>query len=156
QGAQQDRRATRRVQQALDGRQRGWHHQAGQAQQPARETPMSEYQEFTGRTVEEAIRAAREALGVADLADLDFEMLTPGTRGVRGWGAEPARIIAAARSALGGQTPKKEAAAAEPLPPPPPRPPRDDRRDRDRGPRDRGPRDHGHEHRTEAPRTEAP
>ena len=61
--ARQDRRATRHVRQALDGRQRGWHHQAGQAHQPARETPMSDYQEFTGRTVEEAIRAAREALG---------------------------------------------------------------------------------------------
>jgi len=84
---------------------------------------MSEYQEFTGRTVEEAIRAAREALGVADLADLDFEILTPGSRGVLGMGAEPARIIAAARSALGGATPKKAAAAAEPLPAPrPPRP----------------------------------
>jgi spoIIIJ-associated protein len=102
---------------------------------------MSEYQEFTGRTVEEAIRAAREALGVADLADLDFEILTPGSRGVLGMGAEPARIVAAARSALGGATPKKEAAAAEPLPTPPPHPPREDRRDRDRGPRDRGPRD---------------
>ena len=30
--------------------------------QPARETPMSDYQEFTGKTVEEALRAAREAL----------------------------------------------------------------------------------------------
>jgi spoIIIJ-associated protein len=98
---------------------------------------MSEYQEFTGRTVEEAIRAAREALGVADLADLDFEILTPGSRGVLGMGAEPARIIAAARSALGGVTPKKAAASAEPLPVPPPRPPRDRDRDRDRGPRER-------------------
>lgn len=95
---------------------------------------MSEYQEFTGRTVEEAIRAAREALGVADLADLDFEILTPGSRGVLGMGAEPARIIAAARSALGGTTPRKEAAAAEPLPPP--RPPRDDRAPRHDRPRD--------------------
>ncbi len=91
---------------------------------------MSEYQEFTGRTVEEAIRAAREALGVAGLADLDFEILTPGSRGVLGMGAEPARIIAAARSALGGATPKKAAAAAEPLPP---SPAREDRRPRDRG-----------------------
>ena len=77
---------------------------------------MSDYQEFTGRTVEEAIRAAREALGVTDLADLDFEILTPGSRGVLGMGAEPARIIAAARSALGGATPKKAAASAEPPP----------------------------------------
>ncbi|MEZ4597787.1 MAG: RNA-binding cell elongation regulator Jag/EloR [Chloroflexota bacterium] len=99
---------------------------------------MSEYQEFTGRTVEEAIRAAREALGVSDLADLDFEILTPGSRGVLGMGAEPARIVAAARSALGGVTPRKEAAAAEPLPAP--RPPRDDRGARDQG-RDRARRD---------------
>src|SRR5262245_54107008 len=61
---------------------------------------MSEYQEFTGRTVEEAIRVAREALGVADLADLDFEIPTPGSRGVLGMGGDPARIITASRSAL--------------------------------------------------------
>lgn len=105
---------------------------------------MSDYQEFTGRTVEEAIRAARETLGVTDLADLDFEILTPGSRGVLGMGAEPARIIAAARSALGGATPRKEAAAAEPLPASRPpredRGPRDDRGSRDRA-RDRGPRE---------------
>jgi spoIIIJ-associated protein len=115
---------------------------------------MSDYQEFTGRTVEEAIRAAREALGVTDLADLDFEILTPGSRGVLGMGAEPARIVAAARSALGGVTPRKEAAAAEPLPAP--RPPRDDRapRDKDRGPReDRGSHD---KDRDRAPRAPAP
>lgn len=119
---------------------------------------MSEYQEFTGRTVEEAIRAAREALGVADLADLDFEILTPGSRGVLGMGAEPARIVAAARSALGGSTPRKEAAAAEPLPAPSPeRPPREDRgpRDRDRG-RDRGPRDQAPVAPTPAPATPTP
>ena len=56
---------------------------------------MSEYQEFTGKTVEEALREAREAFGVAGLDDLDFEILTPGSRGVLGMGAEPARIIAA-------------------------------------------------------------
>jgi spoIIIJ-associated protein len=122
---------------------------------------MSEYREFTGKTVEEAIRAARESFGV-ELNDLDFEILTAGSRGVLGMGAEPARIVAAPRSALGGAAPKREAAASTPLPPPPPRedrgygdrgPRRDDRpgflsgsgdRDRDRGPRredqDRGPR----------------
>ena len=36
-------------------------------------------------------------------------------------GAEPARIVAAPRAALGGAAPKREAAAAVPLPPPPPR-----------------------------------
>jgi spoIIIJ-associated protein len=115
---------------------------------------MSEYQEFTGRTVEEAITQASEAFGVT-WADLDFEILTPGSRGVLGMGAEPARIVAAPRSALGGAAPKREAAEASPLPPPRPRDdrerggydrPRDDRgrgghdRDRGRGGYDRGPR----------------
>src|SRR3954465_9403327 len=115
---------------------------------------MSEYQEFTGKSVEEAIKAACDAFGVG-LGDLDFEILTPGSRGVLGMGAEPARIVAAPRSALGGAAPKREAAASTPLPAPPPREPRSfgdrdrgfgDRGDRgdqgDRGPgdRDRGPR----------------
>ena len=55
---------------------------------------MSEYQEFTGKSVEEAIKSACDAFGVG-LADLDFEILTPGSRGVLGMGAEPARIVAA-------------------------------------------------------------
>jgi spoIIIJ-associated protein len=113
---------------------------------------MSEYREFTGKTVEEALREAREAFG-AELNDLDFEILTPGSRGVLGMGAEPARIVAAPRSALGGAAPKREAAAATPLPAPTHEdqgdrgPRRDDRPrsgDRDRGPRrddrSRGPR----------------
>lgn len=104
---------------------------------------MSEYQEFTGKTVEEALRAARESFDVG-LDDLDFEILTPGSRGVLGMGAEPARIIAAPRSALGGAAPRREAAAATPLPPPPPRESFDERGDRERGfgGRDRG-RDRG-------------
>ena len=120
---------------------------------------MSEYQEFTGKTVEEALRSAREAFGSAGLDELDFEILTPGSRGVLGMGAEPARIIAAPRSALGGAAPRREAAAQTPLPPPPPREPRPDRdeggergsydrrggRDRDRG---RG----GYDSRNRAPR----
>ncbi|MFI5226941.1 MAG: RNA-binding cell elongation regulator Jag/EloR, partial [Candidatus Limnocylindrales bacterium] len=106
---------------------------------------MSAYKEFTGKSVEDALRAAREEFG-AGLDDLDFEILTPGSRGVLGMGAEPARIVAAPRSELGGAAPKREAAASRPLPPPPPRDdrPRDDRShgDRDRGPRrdDRGAR----------------
>ncbi len=109
---------------------------------------MSEYQEFTGKTVEEALKAARDAFGAAGLDELDFEILTPGSRGVLGMGAEPARIIAAPRSALGGAAPRREAAAATPLPPPAPREPFDraDRPDRGRGrdsdySRDRGGRD---------------
>jgi len=104
---------------------------------------MSEYQEFTGKSVEEAIKSACDQFGVG-LGDLDFEILTPGSRGVLGMGAEPARIVAAPRSALGGSAPKREAAESAPLPAPRPR---EDRpsygdRDRDRGPRrdDRGPR----------------
>jgi spoIIIJ-associated protein len=93
---------------------------------------MSEYRDFTGKSVEEALRNAREAFGVG-LDELDFEILTPGSRGVLGMGAEPARIVAAPRSALGGAAPKRSAAEATPLPAPPPR--------EDRGPRDdRGPR----------------
>jgi len=124
---------------------------------------MSSYQEFTGKSVEDALRQAREAFGVG-LDGLDFEILTGGSRGVLGMGAEPARILAASRAELGGAAPKREAAAATPLPPAQPRtddrpvrsegaprfedrgPRRDDRGprrdDRDRGPRrdDRGPR----------------
>jgi len=113
---------------------------------------MSAYREFTGKTVEEALRLAREDFGVG-LDDLDFEILTPGSRGVLGMGAEPARILAAPRSELGGAAPKREAAAARPLPAPPPREHDESRGrgfDRDRGPRrdeggrgfdrDRGPR----------------
>jgi spoIIIJ-associated protein len=107
---------------------------------------MSEYKEFTGKSVEEALRLARDEFGV-DLAELDFEILTPGSRGVLGMGAEPARIVAAPRSALGGAAPKREAAASQPLPA---RPPREDRPPDDRPPRrddrpprrdDRGPRE---------------
>ena len=90
---------------------------------------MSEYQEFTGKTVEEALRNARESFGVG-LDELDFEILTPGSRGVLGMGAEAARIIAAPRSALGGAAPRRDAAAATPLPPPPPRESFADRPDR--------------------------
>jgi spoIIIJ-associated protein len=89
----------------------------------------SAYREFTGKSVEEALRLAREDFGVG-LDDLDFEILTPGSRGVLGMGAEPARVLAAPRSELGGAAPKREAAAARPLPPPPPR---DDREDRGAG-----------------------
>ncbi len=80
---------------------------------------MSAYREFTGKSVEEALRLAREAFG-AGLEDLDFEILTSGSRGVLGMGAEPARILAAPRSELGGAAPKRDAASARPLPTPPP------------------------------------
>src|SRR5437867_8032392 len=106
---------------------------------------MSAYREFTGKTGEEALRNAREAFE-AGLEDLDFEILTPGSRGVLGMGAEPARIVAAPRTALGGAAPKRDAAAAQPLPTPAPRPyddrPREDRPPRrDDRPRDERPRE---------------
>ena len=41
---------------------------------------MSAYREFTGKSVEEALKAAREEFGV-ELNDLDFEILTAGSRG---------------------------------------------------------------------------
>jgi spoIIIJ-associated protein len=124
---------------------------------------MSAYQEFTGKSVEEALKAAREAFNV-ELNDLDFEILTPGSRGVLGMGAEPARIVAAPRQALGGSAPKREAAAATPIPAAPARDdrgPRDDRPrregDRDRGPRrDDRPRDRQDAPRQDAPRVETP
>ena len=53
---------------------------------------MSAYKEFSGKTVEEALKSARDEFG-AELNDLDFEILTPGSRGVLGMGAEPARIV---------------------------------------------------------------
>ena len=100
---------------------------------------MSDYQEFTGKTVEEAIKRAIEAFGVGGLNDIDFEILTHGSKGVLGMGAEAARIVAAPRAALGGAAPRREAAAAQPLPAPP-REERPDRGDRgDRGGRDRRP-----------------
>src|SRR5690348_13993190 len=122
---------------------------------------MTEYQEFTGKTVEEALRNAREAFGATGLDELDFEILTPGSRGVLGMGAEPARIIAAPRSALGGAAPKRDVAAQTPLPPPPPREPRPDRPEGDRGfdrrsgagrDHDRAPRRESYGSRDRAPR----
>jgi spoIIIJ-associated protein len=123
------------------------------------------YREFTGKTVEEALKSAREEFGVG-LDELDFEILTPGSRGVLGMGAEPARVLAAPRSALGGQAPKREAAAQIPLPPPlardredRPQHDRDFGQDRDRAPRpgwrdERGP-DRGGD-RDRAPRPSGP
>jgi spoIIIJ-associated protein len=99
------------------------------------------YREFTGKTVEEALRGAREEFGVG-LDELDFEILTPGSRGVLGMGAEPARVLAAPRSMLGGAAPKREAAAQVPLPAPTHDREERPRHDRDFG-HDRGPRPGG-------------
>jgi predicted RNA-binding protein Jag len=57
------------------------------------------FREFTGKNVEEAIRAAMAEFS-ADLGDLDIEILAQGSRGVLGVGAEEARILAAPKSAV--------------------------------------------------------
>ena len=79
----------------------------------------SAYQEFTGKSVEEALKGACEAFKVG-IGDLDFEIIAPGSRGVLGMGAEPARIVAAPVSALGGTAPKRtggdSSRAAQPVP----------------------------------------
>lgn len=84
----------------------------------------SAYQEFTGKSVEEALKIACESFKVG-LADLDFEIIAPGSKGVLGMGAEPARIVAAPASAIAGSTPKR---ATKPAP-------------RAAAPRDAAPRD---------------
>jgi spoIIIJ-associated protein len=117
---------------------------------------MSAYREFTGKSVEEALRHAREEFGVG-LDELDFEILTPGSRGVLGMGAEPARIVAAPRTALGGAAPKREAAAARPLPAPMDRGPRrDDPPAHSDAPRRDDRPDRPAMERPEAPRRDAP
>jgi len=111
---------------------------------------MTGYEEFTGKTVEEALRHAREAFGVSSLDELDFEILTAGSRGVLGMGAEPARIVAASRAALGGAAPRRQAAeaTAPPVTAPPER--------REREPRRMEPRREGGARREFGPRREGP
>jgi len=72
----------------------------------------SAYQEFTGKSVEEALKIACETFKVG-LADLDFEIIAPGSKGVLGMGAELARIVAAPASAIAGSAPKR---STEPAP----------------------------------------
>ena len=57
---------------------------------------MEDGDEFTGRSVEDAIAQARSELG----QDVEIEVVSQGTRGVFGIGAEPARIRARRRDAL--------------------------------------------------------
>jgi spoIIIJ-associated protein len=79
------------------------------------------FREFTGKNVEGAIRAAMAEFG-ADLADLDIEILSQGSRGVLGVGAEDARILAAPKSpgsASGGgaaEPPRTAPARRDPAP----------------------------------------
>jgi len=71
------------------------------------------FREFTGKNVEGAIRSAMAEYG-ADLSELDIEILSQGSKGVLGVGAEDARILAAPKDAVG--------AVAAPSAPPAPRP----------------------------------
>jgi spoIIIJ-associated protein len=57
------------------------------------------FREFTGKNVEEAIRAAMAEFA-SDLGDLDIEILSQGSRGILGVGGEEARILAAPKSAV--------------------------------------------------------
>jgi spoIIIJ-associated protein len=68
------------------------------------------FREFSGKNVEEAIRAAMKEFG-ADLSDLDIEILAQGSRGILGVGGEEARILAAPKSAI-----QEELSAAPPAP----------------------------------------
>jgi spoIIIJ-associated protein len=74
------------------------------------------FREFTGKNVEEAIRAAMKEFE-SDLSDLDIEILSQGSRGILGVGGEEARILAAPRSAVAAASSVREApepAAAAP------------------------------------------
>jgi spoIIIJ-associated protein len=71
------------------------------------------FKEFSGKNVEEAIRAAMKEFG-SDLGDLDIEILSQGSRGVLGVGGEEARILAAPKSAVAEATSLRADAAPEP------------------------------------------
>ena len=77
------------------------------------------FREFTGKNVEEAIRSAMKEFS-AELADLDIEILSQGSRGILGVGGEEARILAAAKSAVAAAETVRDT-PAEPTEPPPPR-----------------------------------
>ncbi len=78
------------------------------------------FKEFSGKNVEEAIRAAMKEFG-ADLGDLDIEILAQGSRGILGVGSDEARILAAPKSAVAEasslRTDAPEAADRAPAPP---------------------------------------
>jgi spoIIIJ-associated protein len=89
------------------------------------------FREFTGKNVEEAIRTAMKEFS-ADLADLDIEILSQGSRGILGVGSEEARILAAPKSAVAAAETVRDSAAepvapaAEPVRPASTTPARDD------------------------------
>lgn len=71
------------------------------------------FKEFTGKNVEEAIRSAMAEFS-ADLGDLDIEILSQGSRGILGVGAEEARILAAPKSAVDAVESTRAEPEAEP------------------------------------------
>ncbi len=71
------------------------------------------FREFTGKNVEEAIRAAMAEFS-SDLGDLDIEILAQGSRGILGVGGEDARILAAPKSAVAAAETVRTEPAAEP------------------------------------------
>ena len=74
------------------------------------------FREFTGKNVEEAIRAAMAEYS-ADLGELDIEILAQGSRGILGVGGEEARILAAPKSAVeAAETIRTPAPEARPEP----------------------------------------
>ena len=93
---------------------------------------MSAYKEFSGKTVEEALQAPPATSSARSSTTSTSRSSRRAAAASSGMGAEPARIVAAPRQALGGAAPKRDAAAAVPLPRPPARE-FDDRPDR--GPR---------------------
>ena len=113
----------------------------------------SAYQEFTGKSVEEALKIACETFKVG-LADLDFEIIAPGSKGVLGMGAEPARIVAAPASATAGSAPKRSTEPAPRAAAPRAAAPRD-AEPREAAPREAAPRAARPE-RSAAPRAERP
>jgi spoIIIJ-associated protein len=113
----------------------------------------SAYQEFTGKSVEEALKIACETFKVG-LADLDFEIIAPGSKGVLGMGAEPARIVAAPASAIAGSAPKRSTEPAPRAAAPRAAAPRD-AEPREAAPREAAPRATRPE-RSAAPRAERP
>jgi len=113
----------------------------------------SAYQEFTGKSVEEALKIACETFKVG-LADLDFEIIAPGSKGVLGMGAEPARIVAAPASAIAGSAPKRSTEPAPRAAAPRAAAPRD-AEPREAAPREATPRAARPE-RSAAPRAERP
>ena len=83
------------------------------------------FREFSGKNVEEAIRAAMKDFS-ADLSEMDIEILSQGSRGILGVGGEEARILAAPKSAVAAadtvrtapDAPAKAPAARQPKPAP--------------------------------------